>query len=33
MDGRYILGVSAAIISGALFNIGTLMQKLAVMER
>lgn len=33
MDGRYILGVSAAIISGALFNIGTLMQKLAVMDR
>jgi len=33
MDGRYILGISAAILSGALFNIGTLMQKLAVMER
>lgn len=32
MDGRYFLGVAAAIIAGMLFNIGTLMQKIAVME-
>ena len=33
MDGRYILGVAAAIVAGVLFNVGTLVQKLALRPR
>jgi hypothetical protein len=32
MDGRYFIGVCAAIAAGVLFNVGSLMQKLAVMK-
>ena len=32
MDGRYLLGVALAVVSGAVFNIGALIQKLAVMK-
>ena len=32
MDGRYILGVALAIASGVAFNLGSLIQKLAVMK-
>ncbi|HWQ96866.1 MAG TPA: hypothetical protein VN538_02040 [Clostridia bacterium] len=32
MEARYILGVCAAIVAGVLFNVGTVVQKLAVMQ-
>lgn len=32
MDGRYLLGVALAVVSGAVFNAGALIQKLAVMK-
>ena len=32
MESRYILGVCAAIVAGVLFNVGTVVQKLAVMQ-
>jgi hypothetical protein len=32
MDGRYLLGVAFAVVSGAVFNAGALIQKLGVMR-
>ena len=32
MEARYVLGVCAAVVAGILFNVGTVLQKLAVMQ-